>query len=39
MGIIMKYLEERKNEGKNEHHFYEIFRRKEGRKKEGMKGW
>ena len=38
MGIIMKYLEERKNEGKNEHH-YEISRRKEGRKKEGMKGW
>ena len=38
MGIIMKYLEERKNEGKNEHR-YEIFRRKEGRKKEGMKGW
>ena len=31
MSIIMKYLEGRKNEGRNEHH-YEIFRRKnEGR--------
>ena len=28
----MKYLEGRKNEGMNEHH-YEIFRRKEGRMK------
>ena len=35
MSIIMKYLEGRKNDGRNEHH-YEIFRRKERRKKEGM---
>ena len=35
MSIIMKYLEGRKTEGRNEHH-YEIFRRKEGRMKEGM---
>ena len=28
MSIIIKYLEERKNEERNEHH-YEIFRRKE----------
>ena len=33
MNIMMKYLEGRK-EGRNEHH--EIFRRKEGRVKEGM---
>ena len=28
ISIIMKYLEGRKNEGRNEH-YYEIFRRKE----------
>ena len=31
----MKYLEGRESEGMNEHHD-EIFRRKEGRMKEGM---
>ena len=31
----MNYLEGRKSEGRNEHH-YEIFRRKKGRMKEGM---
>ena len=35
MSILMKYLEGRKNEGRYKHH-YEIFRRKEGRMKEGM---
>ena len=35
MSIIMKYLEGRKNKGRNEHH-HEILRRKEGRMKEGM---
>ena len=35
MSIIMKHLEGRMNEGRNEHH-YEIFRRKEGRMKEDM---
>ena len=35
MSIIMKHLEGRLNEGRNEHP-YEIFRRKEGRMKEGM---
>ena len=35
ISIIMKYLEGRESEGMNEHHD-EIFRRKEGRMKEGM---
>ena len=35
VSIIMKHLEGRKTEERNEHH-YEIFRRKEGRMKEGM---
>ena len=35
MSIIMKNLEGRMNEGRNEHP-YEIFRRKEGRMKEGI---
>ena len=36
MSIIMKYLEGRVKV-RHEHH-YEIFRRKEGRMKEGMEG-
>ena len=35
MSIIMKHLEGRMNEGRKEHP-YEIFRRKEGRMKEGI---